>query len=168
MPPLFADPCSSSWDEQLAHDLLRFFRQRIGCPDTAADLAQEAQLRLWQSLRDTPIDNPRAFGFRIAANMLVDHHRRQAIRDIHTPLEDRHRDTVAGREPTPEYQLEQRQRLQTLQAALAELPEKCRAAFLLNRIEGLSHRDIALRLGVSESMVAKYLAQALRHCRQRL
>jgi len=36
------------------------------------------------------------------------------------------------------------------------------------RVDGLSHREIAERLGVSESMVAKYIGQALRHCRDRL
>ncbi|MGX2039717.1 sigma-70 family RNA polymerase sigma factor [Methylocaldum sp. MU1018] len=154
-------PCS----EGLMRDLFRFFRQRIGCPDTAADLTQEAQLRVWQHTREDRIDNPRAFAFRIAENLVVDHRRRQAVRKICVPLEDEHTDTVAGFDPAPEHSLEQKDRLRRLNAALSELPEKCRTAFLLNRLEGLSRREIAARLNVSESMIAKYLAQAMRHCR---
>ena len=49
--------------------------------------------------------------------------------------------------------------------ALAQLSDNARQALLLNRLEGLTQAQIALRLGVSESMVAKYIGQALRHCR---
>ncbi|MCP6134986.1 helix-turn-helix domain-containing protein, partial [Klebsiella pneumoniae] len=52
-----------------------------------------------------------------------------------------------------------------LDEALLQLPDKARQALLLNRVEGLTQAQIAQRLGVSESMVAKYIGQALRHCR---
>ncbi len=52
-----------------------------------------------------------------------------------------------------------------LDQALLQLPPKARQALLLNRVEGLTQRQVAQRLGVSESMVAKYIGQALRHCR---
>lgn len=168
MPFPLTDSLSAPWIDGLMRDLLRFFRRRVRCPDTAADLAQETQLRVWLRSREGQIDNPRAFAFRVAENLVVDHCRRQAIREICIPLEDEHTDTVAACDPAPEYSLEQKQRLNRLNEALSELPEKCRSAFLLNRLEGLSHKAIAARLGVSESMVAKYLAQAMRHCRSRV
>ncbi|WP_317963914.1 sigma-70 family RNA polymerase sigma factor [Methylocaldum szegediense] len=162
------DSMLAPWGEGLMHDLFCFFRQRVGCPDTAADLTQETQLRVWQSTHDNRVDNPRAFAFRVAENLVVDHRRRQAVREICVPLEDEHADTVAGFDPAPEHCLEQKERLRKLNAALSELPEKCRTALLLNRLEGLSHREIAARLNVSESMIAKYLARAMRHCRSRV
>jgi transmembrane sensor len=58
-----------------------------------------------------------------------------------------------------------RERLQILDEALLQLSANARQALLLNRIEGLTQAQIAQRLGVSESMVAKYIGQALRHCR---
>ena len=58
--------------------------------------------------------------------------------------------------------------LALLDRALRQLPEKPRQALLLSRVEGLTHAAIARRLGVSESMIAKYLAQSLRHCRNYL
>ena len=48
------------------------------------------------------------------------------------------------------------------------LPERCRQAFLLHRVSGLSYNDIARELGVSVSSVEKYILQALKHCRREL
>ena len=73
-----------------------------------------------------------------------------------------------GPTPSQETHAIGRQRLRLLETALDELPTKPRLALLLNRVEGRTFAEIASRLGVSESMVAKYIAQALRHCRDRL
>jgi len=72
---------------------------------------------------------------------------------------------VADNMPSPEVCVIDRDQLRLLALALARLPAKPRAALLLSRCDGLSHREIGVRLKVSESMVAKYLGQALRHCR---
>lgn len=70
--------------------------------------------------------------------------------------------------PFAEDALEAKQRMAQLEAALDELSPNCRSVLLLNRLEGKTHREIARSLGVSESMVAKYIVQALKHCRARL
>ena len=49
-------------------------------------------------------------------------------------------------------------------AALAALPEACRHAFLLNRFDGLSQREIALRMGISEKTVERHVLRALGAC----
>ncbi|MAZ89474.1 MAG: hypothetical protein CL693_17720 [Cellvibrionaceae bacterium] len=46
-----------------------------------------------------------------------------------------------------------------------DLPIKCRQAFLLHRVKGLSYNDIAHEMGVSVSSVEKYILQALKHSR---
>jgi len=55
-----------------------------------------------------------------------------------------------------------------VEAALHELTPKCRAVFVLFHFDGVSQRDIADRLGISVSMVEKYVRQAVNHCEQRL
>lgn len=50
--------------------------------------------------------------------------------------------------------------LRRLRASLCELPQLCREAYLLNRIEELSHAEIAERLGVSARTVDRYMARA--------
>jgi RNA polymerase sigma factor (sigma-70 family) len=58
--------------------------------------------------------------------------------------------------------------LERLQAALGELPRACRDAFLLNRIEALTHVEIATRLGISTKSVQRCIERALRHCARAL
>ena len=55
-----------------------------------------------------------------------------------------------------------------LQRALAELPRLCRESFLLRKIEGLSHPEIAERLGISRALVEKHIVNAMKHCRVRM
>lgn len=61
-----------------------------------------------------------------------------------------------------------RQQLQLLHQALSELSENSRQALLLNRLDGLGHAAIAQQLGVSPSMVSKYIMSAVLHCARRL
>lgn len=55
-------------------------------------------------------------------------------------------------------------RVDQLAAALEELPAACREAFLLNRLDGLTHVEIARRFGVCAKSVQRYIERALRHC----
>ena len=54
--------------------------------------------------------------------------------------------------------------LKAIDRLLGKLSTKARAAFLYNRLDGLSHGEIASRLGVSVPRVRQYLAQGLRQC----
>ena len=56
----------------------------------------------------------------------------------------------------------------TLDEALHELPGKTRDMLILSRLDGLTHGQIAERLGVSRSLVEKRLVQAVLHCRARI
>ena len=64
--------------------------------------------------------------------------------------------------------LDHGQRLEMLQRALAELPPRCRESFLLRKIEGLSHPEIAEHLGISKALVEKHIVNAMKHCRLRI
>jgi RNA polymerase sigma-70 factor (ECF subfamily) len=55
-----------------------------------------------------------------------------------------------------------------LKRALAELSPLCRDSFMLRKLEGLSHPEIAERLGISRSLVEKHIVNAMKHCRVRL
>lgn len=159
-------PCLSAFQEH-HHDLLRFFTRKLGCRDLAADCAQDTYVHLVRMGQTISVQNPRAFLFRVAANLSIDYLRktrtRRSVLSIEPPLEE-----TASPAPTAEDALDAKQRVLLLEAAMAELSVKCRKALLLNRLEGKTHKDIAQALGVSESMVAKYIVQALKHCRSRL
>lgn len=149
-------------------DLLRFLTRRTGDATRAADVAQDTYVRL-ATLSPTAlrVDNPRAYVYRVAGNLAIDTQRRER-RIAHDFTFVEAAEAVPDPSPTPEAAALARERLRLLEAALGELPFKPRLALLLNRVEGRTFAEIAAELGVSESMVAKYIARALRHCRDRL
>ena len=156
-------------------ELVRRLSRRPGLAGQAGDVMQDAWLRLAAPAAedgDAPaipedVRDPRAFVFRVAGNLAVDAQRRASrAQRIFAPAEAG--EATVDPAPSPEARLLARERLRRLDAALDDLPPKVRTALLLHRVDGLTHGAIAARLGVSESMVAKYIAQALRHCRRRL
>lgn len=149
-------------------ELLYFAAQRAGA--AAEDLVQEAYMRLLQHPDPASIDNPRAFLFRTTSNLTVDHHRRQMLEaryqpDVYTVEADLVAEIakVPGNQPPPETLASQHQELDRLRSMLDELPELPRHAFMLNRIEGLSHQEIGKRLGISDRSSERYVGIALRH-----
>jgi RNA polymerase sigma factor (sigma-70 family) len=151
--------------QALRDDLHRLLTWRTGDADDAADLVQETYFRL-AAAQETGhnVDNPRAYVLRTATNLAIDWMRQKArLRAIHAPEDEL--EPVPDPAVLPEEVLLARERLRLLDEALRQLPPKPRQALLLNRVEGLTQAEIAKRLGVSESMVIKYVAQALRHCR---
>ncbi|MDD2109101.1 sigma-70 family RNA polymerase sigma factor [Pseudomonas asiatica] len=146
-------------------DLLQFLTRRMSDRQRAADVAQETYLRLVNiDQQAVPVLHARSFIFRVAGNLAIDALRReQRIAASHDDSE--RAGEVACPAPAPEAALLARERLQILDQALLQLSDNARQALLLNRVDGLTQAQIAQRLGVSESMVAKYIGQALRHCR---
>lgn len=144
-----------------------YLARQVRCPDTAADLLQETFARVAQHGAGTGLTNVRAYLYRTARNLVIDHFRREERRQTYSLPPDR-----LAHLPDPavrvDLALEARQKLAALQAAMEELPPRTREIFQLNRIEGLTYGEVAGRLGISESSVQKHLARALLHAMQRL
>lgn len=141
-------------------------KKRTGSHELAEDALQETWLRLAaMEEKLLAIQDRQAFILRVAGNIAVDLLRKEQRHSSRCISDEAVLEAVADNCPSPETFAIDRDRLRFLVLSLAQLPEKPRAALLLNRCNGLSHSEIAKRLEVSESMVARYLAQALRHCR---
>lgn len=144
-------------------DLLAFLARRLGNVEKAADVAQDTYVRL-AGLADTAqILEPRAFVFRVAGNLAIDRlrqERRYCALQVDEPDEEPC-DPMAS----PERSFLAAEAIEQLDKALQRLPSNARLALLLSRLEGLTHAEIATRLGVSESSVGKYMVHAMRHCR---
>jgi RNA polymerase sigma-70 factor (ECF subfamily) len=83
-------------------------------------------------------------------------------------LDDQPAEYLADAAPSAEERLGAQQELALMRAVLLELPPKCRQAFLLVRLEELSHREAAAEMGISQTMVRKYLARAVLHIQARV
>lgn len=155
--------------------LTSYFLRRVRRRDEAEDLTQEVFLRMVRSLQrhndggdgggGERIDNPEAFLFRTAVNLLRDRARRAKTFAEHL-AEAVHRDeSVEVR--SPERVLQGRQSLRSALAALEELDARTRDVFILHRLEGLKHAEIASLYGVSSSSIEKYMIKALAHLARR-
>ena len=145
--------------------LLRFVAARLGSDQEAKEVAQEAYVRLLRLHQPETISYLRAFLFKTAANLALDRIRARGRRP---PTRSMHEAELAVFHLSPDRQIEGEESVAVLSRALEELPVKCRKAFLLHRLDGLSRQEIGARLGIGERMVRLYLARALEHLRYRL
>ena len=156
-----------SLTRQIAERQSRVYRYLVGRlanEDDAQDLAQEAYLRLLRVSRRTLVQNPQAYLFRIARNLVYEWYARAVpVADTEIAIED-----IEDFNPSPDDVAEEAHRLDCIDGALAKLSPKCRAAVLLYWYYGYTQFEIADQLGVSRPMIQKYLATGLSHCQQEL
>ena len=121
----------------------------VGNPSDAEDLLQEIFLMAHRKLDSFRGDS--ALGtwlYRLATNLCLDHLRSKAARtsQLTGALDDEPGLADAGSRSLAERALTR----MDLERALTELPDGCRAAFVLHDIEGLEHREVAEALGIAE------------------
>ena len=151
-----------------ARTLQGLLTRKVRDPQLAADLVQESFLRLAeQQGKDEAIDNSQAYLYRTAHNLLVDHIRQQQRRRTDTQPHEALAH-IEDERPSLDDALDAEQRLRLLRAAMAELPARTQQIFQLNRIQGLTHSEVARQLDISDSSVQKHLAKALAHITERL
>lgn len=161
-----------AWDFQNlfrlhAGELVRFLRRRGVSEDTAADLTQDAFVRLLVANPLSDNDNARAYLFRISRNLLIDHQRRQRVAPFQE-VADEAVIAVADARPSAETVIYDQQRLAIVAAALAELPERSRKAFLLHRLAERTLTEIGPEVGLSTTQTWTVIRDAYRHIRHRL
>ncbi|WP_169566388.1 RNA polymerase sigma factor [Sneathiella limimaris] len=144
-----------------------FFRRRIRNEEDCKDLEQELFIRIHKLEPHKTVEDPKAYLFRIAHNLVNDLLRYRQRHDAHiadiSEIQNLGQDTYKADD-----QVADRQNLALLEQAIDKLPPKCREVFLLRKIEDLPNRQIAIRLGISQNMVEKHLRKALKELRQSL
>jgi RNA polymerase sigma-70 factor (ECF subfamily) len=145
--------------------LLRFISAKMGSEQEAREIAQEAYVHLLQLNHPETVSYLRAFLFKTAANLAIDRLRQRGRRSHVTSMPEV---DFAVFELTPERQVAGEQSLSAIGSAVAQLPAKCRQAFLLHRIYELPIDEIAQRMGIGACMVRRYIARALEYIRGQL
>ncbi len=138
-------------------ELRSYLRGKFAAHLEIDDLIQETYARLLQAREQTQLRSTRGYLFTIARNVALDAFRRRRVLvidgvaelDLLPVLEDRPgiADAVA-----------RDQELQLLAEAIQALPERCRQVITLRKLHGLSHREIAQRLGITENTVNAQVA----------
>jgi RNA polymerase sigma factor (sigma-70 family) len=140
--------------------LAGFLRRRLPTEEDAEDVAQESLMRMLRYRESQPPQAWKPLLYRVASNAAVDHARsRHNHRNSeHVSLDEA---DLVSQAPQPEQIAEREQALSLLGGAILQLSPRCRQVFLLHRMEGLTYGEIGVRLGISESMVQKYISRAI-------
>ena len=146
----------SGFCELYYRDVYGYIYYRVSNVQDAEDLTDDVFLKMVEGIRSCRAREEKSFLawlFRIANNSVVDHHRRQAVRD-HLPLDEEHLPTHSGPEAPVETKLTQ----ERLQQAIPKLTGDQQQVIILRFIEGLSNAETAQILGKSEGAI-----KALQH-----
>lgn len=142
--------------------LLRYIKHKLGRADIAEDIAQNAFVRIQQMQNPEQLENPQAYLYKTATNLVIDQARHEQYR--HNYQQELDCDEASAVD-NPERKLGAERQIESIKVALAHLPDNCQRAFLMHRLQGKSYSDIARELSVSVSSVEKYICRAFLACR---
>lgn len=136
---------------------------RSGDKELASDVAQDTFMRYWEKMSGQANENENTKGllFKIAGDIFISNYRKTRV-TLKYPVKINRE----GFSHSPEEQLTYKELLISYENALANLPEKQRTVFLLNRMDGLKYHEIASSLGLSIKAVEKRMKNALAFLRK--
>jgi RNA polymerase sigma factor (sigma-70 family) len=145
--------------------LKRFLGRFLPRAHDVDDVAQETFLRAFAAETDQDVRDPKAFLYKVARNLALNERARLSTR-LTGSIEDFPDPSVLGQKDqvTGEQVMEGREMLAIFADAVSRLPDQCRKVFLLRKVQGLSQREVAAQLGISESTVEKHVAAGLVRC----
>ena len=127
------------------HDYLYY---KYGEKLSPNDKAQEAFVKLWENCAKVQLSSARAFLYKVANNMMLNEIKHQKVVLRYQQEKPKRHD-----HESPEFLLEKEEFAKKYQRVLSELSEEQRVAFLLNKVEGKKHEEIAQMLGVTRKVV---------------
>ncbi len=141
----------------------------------AEDIAQNAYLKLIAKADEGyEVQYGRAFLFQVAQNLAIDYLRRCQNEKkwfVASSLDDQHIDEKGNTayefsSASPEAGIDAERQLNNVIVTISDLPDKCQLAFFHHKFRELSYKETAEEMGLSVSMVEKYMSKALHHVRE--
>ncbi len=162
-----ADERDNTWFRRLFEEHHKYIRNFIyylsGDLSLADDLTQDVFLLAWEERDKIKNETAKSYLFTIAKNNYFGHHRKKAIRlNFSSTLINE------SNNESPEFIMELKEFDQKLQSAIAEIPDKTRAIFLMSRIDQMTYSEIAAVMQLSNKAVEKHMSKALQLLRQKV
>lgn len=147
-----------------AASLNRYAHGKTGDRDQAQEIVQEIFVWLWTERNDLPsIGNLKSYLFHIVKNRILNLYRGEQVREKYASLFYQFKSNY---DQSIEDQLNVKDLHAVIERKLEKLPEKCRTAFRLSRIENLPISTVAKEMSISRRTVENYLTRALKHLRK--
>jgi RNA polymerase sigma-70 factor (ECF subfamily) len=146
--------------------LTRFLRRSWRNQNEIADLRQEIYVRLCDAARSGTPKQIKPFLFAVARNLIIDLARRTPTAQLHVSASDASMERADMN--TPDHEAIAREDLQIVLDALNQLPSRCREVVRLRRLEGLSQRETAARMGITENTVERQMVKAMQKLARRM
>jgi RNA polymerase sigma factor (sigma-70 family) len=141
--------------------LMRLLRRNWHDTGEVADLRQEAYVRIYEAAQRERPAPVKPFLIMIVRNLMIDRLRRKNVVSIQT-MADMDWVNISENTPSPEDRVSARQELQRMQAALDQLPPRCREVIILRRVYGFSQREVAIKMGIKEETVENQVMKGMR------
>ena len=153
----------SSLFEKHSKNLHDFLYYKFGERFNPKDKVQEAFVKLWEHCAKVSPGKAKSYLFTVANNLMLNEASHQKIVLKYQKLKPK-----SHTNETPQFILEGNEYMDKLQNAISNLSEAQRTAFLLNRIEGKKHKEIAEMLNISTKAVEKRIYGALKKLREEI
>jgi RNA polymerase sigma factor (sigma-70 family) len=158
-------PEADAWFERevlpLEAALMQFLQNNWRNKSDIADIRQDIYVRVYEAaLKEIPA-SAKSFVFAAARNLLITKMRHEQVVPFEVVADVEALGTAID-EPSLDSAIIARDELKRLQIALDGLPPRCREAFVMRQVEGLSHREIAMRMGLTERTVRYHIKEGLR------
>lgn len=168
MKSLQKDCCNTSVFDSIhrkyAKDLHDFIYYKFGEQNNPKDMVQTAFLKLWENCKSVTPDKAKSFLFSVANNTTLN-----VIKHNNVVLKYEKNATLSKSNiQDPQFLLEEQEYMEKYQNALSNLTPEKRVAFLMNRVEGKKHKEIAKLLGISRKAVEKRIYTALDQLRKEI
>lgn len=162
----FASGLAAIYNDEYKHLTRMLVRQGVSA-QAAADAVQEAFARVLRS-PSGEIRDLKSYLRRAAKNAAIDlrrsENRAASVFDPVALVED----ALADPHPLADAVMISREEEVALDAAIRELPARCRQVLILHKFEGLSYAEIADRLGIAKNTVMVHMVKAVGHMKSRL
>ena len=149
--------------KQHAPQLRNYLYYKCKNIERADDLVQEAFSKLWEKCKDVVPEAAKSFLYTVAKNTMINLINKDKVR-----MKFNSTQTKAKEHETPQFQMEYSEYKHKLEGVISDLPDGQREAFLMNRIDKLTYKEIAERLDISVKAVEKRMHKALVKLREQL
>lgn len=148
------------------HSVHSFILKKLGSPEDAADASQETFMRMVRHNGTISLKSPDSFIFSVARNLATDMLRTRAVRSKYTETADI--EAQPSTAPLQDAALDTLKQRKLIQAAISELPPRCREVFVLHQITSLTYKEIGSQLNISPNTVKNHYINALLRLRKAL